>query len=112
MHESAPIKLRDILIVARSLIADKAQWCQGVMACDADCGEVDSKSSRAVRWCAVGALEHVTGRSFDSLLVKRVLIQAAFRLYRSSPVRVNDCMGHDAVLAVYDAAIAGLGEAG
>ena len=63
----------------------------------------------------VGALEHATGKSFysfDSLLAERVLIQAAFKLYRSSPVRVNDYLGHAAVLAVYDAAIAGLGEAG
>ena len=45
-----------VLIAARALIAKPEAWCKGVSARSLDGGSVATLSTKAVAWCAIGAL--------------------------------------------------------
>ena len=103
-----------LLKAARARIADPARWTQYTPARRLSwAGEVgpacEPFDPRAVSWCAVGALM-VERRAAG--LSHAVLGRAYRRLTGPTDERgpapieyVNDCLGHDAVLEAFDAAI-------
>ena len=95
---------------ARALIADPARWCQYEGARGRSGRGVDLLGRSAVAWCALGALERVCWRLGVGLIgprerLDRAAKHVAKREYGSSPALVNDRLGHDAVLRMYDLAI-------
>lgn len=108
---SEQLSTLDVLKAARELIADPARWQQGWFAADADGIGCRGNSEGAVSFCALGAIEHITGGNvwIDDFTTpaEAALLDAAERLYpdMSDPAAVNDELGHEAVLRVYDEAI-------
>ncbi len=94
-----------ILRAARARIADELHWTPWNLARDETGRAVSPKSPRAVCWCAFGALG-AEGSNLDSIEAQ-ALRKAAAKLFKTeSAGYVNDVLGHAAVLAMYDAAIA------
>ena len=102
---------KELLCRARGLIADPKHWCRGAFARD-DCGvELPPGTDESKCWCAVGALAHageVCGKP------GALVVQAAIDLLHAAGVAmgqryaydVNDNLGHESVLRMYDLAIA------
>jgi hypothetical protein len=97
----------ELLRQARALIEDKRRWTYGVYARDRYSRHVWPDSEHAVRWCALGALRRVErawSLPFNACI--RALDKACLELYADCSVEdVNDKLGHDAVLAMYNHAI-------
>lgn len=107
----------DLLRRARRRITDPARWCQRTYAADAQGYGRRASDRTATRWCAVGALQA------ESYHAAGLVVREAHRRLNGAaelpeapnaegvPIRyqrvewVNDHLGHDAVLEVYDAAI-------
>ena len=99
----------DILRAARARIADPKNWTQNTFAKDADGVELTSydlsgDEYSAVCWCAYGAIYAESSEPFSD--AGHFLRRAARELFNSTVIRVNDYFGHDAVMRLYDAAIA------
>jgi hypothetical protein len=106
----------ETLKAARQLISDPAKWTQRFKALDEFALPVDPKSERAICFCALGAMQNVTGLS----RYHRPVFDAAEVLNRKLPLYVtlsddeadftdyNDTHTHAEVLALFDAAIAEL----
>jgi hypothetical protein len=96
----------DVLKAARALISDPARWTQNVMARDADGGQYTfGCAPQTVSWCALGALQHITGKASTN--------GALDALDTQLPIYItidyfNDTHTHAEVLALFDAAIARL----
>lgn len=95
-------RVSKVLKVARGFI--EKGWCKFELAVDANGIPVDSKSKRAERWCAVGALQAATKNyteAWDAL---------ALALPARGPDSVidfnNRARGKRQVLALFDRAIA------
>lgn len=91
------------------LLKNEAQWCTGVMALDRRGNEIKPTSLRAVCWDAIGAICNVTGCDFtksnphnfnEASAALAAAHSTANLLHKKSLERVNDTMGHDAVLEV------------
>lgn len=101
----------EILRAAKQLIVDEHNWIKGEYARDADGRCVPTHHIRACKFCAVGALSHVSGLSVKNVESAKdfmpgvFLNQAASEELQAPPHIVNDCRGHNAVLAMYDRAI-------
>lgn len=93
----------ELLKAARAKIADPANWTTEVLAKDTKGEQVDFSHPSACQWCGLGALFAVDGLYTGSAAD---LYHAAQVLYKKSPASVNDQLGHSAVLAIYDYAIA------
>jgi hypothetical protein len=112
---------KDTLIKARALLADPARWTQHALALARDAaGEshppnhprsssmfwawegIEGNDPAACSWCAIGALQHVTRASIKPF---NLLTDAAETIYDLCITDVNDKLGHDAVLEIYDHAI-------
>jgi hypothetical protein len=96
----------DILRAARARIEDPKNWTTGFFAKDAGGRFVASRDECAVCWCALGALiaeaDYVEERHSA-----RFLFDASKSLFGEEDATVvNDDLGHEAVLKLYDAAIA------
>ncbi len=97
----------ETLKAARDLISDPAKWTQGELARDADGEQVPPLDDNATCWCSIGAMRKVCGP-------KANFYDGAFRrLYFKVPSKgavseFNDTHTHAEVLALFDAAIAGL----
>ncbi len=106
----------ETLVRARALIADVANWTRGALGRDNNGEAVEGDDSAAVCFCAFGAIDAVCLTQEESERAGLALEKAAVDLYpeasreltgdRSPVVYVNDGLGHDAALAVYDHAIA------
>jgi hypothetical protein len=105
----------EVLIKARERITDRRRWQRHALASEGPntgrlvCAPGDP---RAVRWCAVGALEAelTTARPGPKggrfTLNEPLYAHAMSRLQQVGDVmRTNDRLGHAAVLALFDAAI-------
>jgi hypothetical protein len=108
---------KNTLIKARALIADPARWTQNALARDAH-GDSHPQAHpqsnniswdglrgddpQACSWCAIGAVQHVEPSSLKAL---KLLDEAAETRYGLSTANVNDVLGHEAVLEIYDHAI-------
>lgn len=103
------MNLREALIAARAVIEDPKHWTTEVAARDAGGEHVGSRSKDAVCWCAYGAGVKVAG--YGGLLARVVSAldtearACGFDGYMAI-TEVNDKMGHAAVLACFDRAIA------
>ena len=108
-------RVTQVLIRARQRITDKRRWMRYGLASEGPnckrlvCAPGDP---RAVRWCAVGALEAElstarTGPKGWQFTLDQALYEAALvRLSEAGDVMgTNDRRGHAAVLALFDAAI-------
>lgn len=98
----------EILKAARAKIADPRHWVQNISAVDADGLEVDASSKSACAWCAIGALES-EGCRLDELQLLGDIADKHFGVMGAWTV--NDSIGHEAVMRLYDLAIAAV-EAG
>ena len=99
------------LIAARDLIADPARWTTGMSARN-ERGSLAYSDLTAVCWCAAGALSFVNAKqsTFDRMedVCKRMRMNAGLRTscYAGEVATVNDQLGHTAILAAFDEAIA------
>lgn len=102
MTPSTADKLRE----ARALIEDPERWTTGAFARNVKGDPVDHRGQAAVAWCARGIAYRV-GLSPNSSLSGYgygYLSRASHEIGQGLTA-VNDCLGHDAVLKVYDRAI-------
>lgn len=95
----------EVLIAARSLIADKSRWCVGSNARSLKGDSlIDVWDPQAATWCAVGALMKVApSGDFEEALF--FLRSVAIKYFNSSPSGVNDFRGHSEVMRMYDKVI-------
>lgn len=103
---------REILIAARALIADPARWCRGAFGQDdEDCIlSIEELLGRgACKWCALGAVYHVAGYRIE-VGVAELNLASRYLFNKKDATLVNDELGHDAVLRVYDFVIRGMEE--
>lgn len=106
------MKIKEVLIAGRKLIEDPARWTQGHLARDAE-GNKTAMINAGVRWCAAGAVCRVDNQFLDINACTNAwsaLNEAARKLHKRPVVWVNDELGHEAVLKVYDLAIANCGD--
>ncbi|MEM7223746.1 MAG: hypothetical protein AAF495_12245 [Pseudomonadota bacterium] len=94
-----------ILVQARNLISDKTRWCRCALAQDEAERGVNPSDATARKWCAVGALEHCSPTVGLYKAAYDLLLKAAGSLYHRRLDFVNDELGHEAVLEVYNRAI-------
>jgi hypothetical protein len=94
----------EVLEGARNLIANPDHWVQGAYATDQHGNSVLSHG--AVRFCAVGALKRAAANVWAPTGVTWEARLMLDRVAADGPEFVNDYQGHEAVLAMYDRAIA------
>jgi hypothetical protein len=103
--------LRDLLTRARDLIANEEHFTQGTYARGSSGRAVDIRSRYAVRRCAMGAVYCSGSRSGQNqaslnFAARDALISAGIILYGFPTIeRINDRLGHAAVLRCFDLAI-------
>lgn len=113
------VKASEILARAKSLIRSKKSWIQGTSARSESGGHVDWNNplseNAACEWCATGAVYQAGidagvadeggkySAEFNS--ASSLLDQVAVDIYGYTAVSVNDTLGHDEVLTIFDAAI-------
>lgn len=93
----------DILKRARALIEEPEHWCQGSTALDFELHPVLPTGPTACRWCLYGALCNVGGGTYPNA-VADLLTRTTRTKYWAT--QFNDKVGHLAVLAALDRAIA------
>lgn len=97
----------EVLIAARKVIEKPENWTQGTMVRDIYGEAIFIHSSRAVCFCAMGALHKVIGDTSDEWL--NVVDDAAATLASAARVDTvagfNDIHTHAEVLALFDKAI-------
>lgn len=94
------MKISETLQQARDLITKPENWIQEYYARDKNNEVVDAKDLKAVKWCAIGAL--------DCCIVRQSAHRAFAYLADSMDCPVNqfnDRSTHAAVLAAFDKAI-------
>lgn len=98
----------DVLRAARERISDPERWATGYFAFDAAGTPVEANAPAACRWCAVGAVLAETNQPYGyGGYQPPVAVSARRFLDQAGPVlSVNDEAGHQAVLELYDRAIA------
>jgi hypothetical protein len=89
-----------VLMEARALIENPTRWTQGELARDEQGRPVNCLSSRAVRWCAAGAIYRVAGGS-DAVNKAFGLLA---KVCQDIP-QVNDTQGLKVVLEIFERAI-------
>jgi hypothetical protein len=107
------VDTKQILIEARELISDKVRWTTEIYASDTNAPGTYGRKHQygnepgAVCWCAFGAVQKVTGSDSNMRLVNTelVLTRAADELFKDTVTQVNDRLGHEAVMQMYDRAI-------
>jgi len=101
------MKTSELLRAAQELIRDKSKWTRGAYGRDAAGESVDDVDSitAAESFCALGAVHFVSGDEVDEGPWFEALRRAAIIAGESSVVSVNDVLGHDAVMKMFDRAI-------
>lgn len=90
----------EILTQARELLSNKARWTQGVYARNEEGKEVMSVDKDALCWCAIGAIKKASKLTWIGNEATNYL----FRV-RTDPVKVNDVLGYEATMEMFDDAI-------
>ncbi len=103
--------VRDVIVRAREIIADKKHWCRGIWAKDVAGNQVSVYSAEAHSFCAIGAISRASIELGESLGVGDLIRDATHELNKPSQTsfhisHVNDNKGHAAVLALFDRWIA------
>lgn len=93
----------EMLVKARALISDKSKWTQVYCARDKS-GVPCNIGQNAVSWCAIGALAEITIDRCEVTALLR-LSRASYLLFNKPLINVNDELGHEAIMDVYDWAI-------
>lgn len=109
----AVINVKENLVAARAKIADSKNWIRGTPARDALGWPVSSDSKSACKYCGVGALLAVSPLNNKDLFKNSyaALVASSDALYSERNVaKVNDALGHEAILWVYDRAISNASE--
>ena len=102
---------KQVLINARTLIADPAHWTTGTLACTATGHQVQWHDRSATKWCAMGAIYRaaydLVGDPKEATRIGNVVAQRVCpsRWLRAGLPAINDARGHAAVLAVFDKAL-------
>lgn len=103
----------EILRAAKERISDPSKWCRVFHARDASNNGADPTSDKACRWCARGALLAECGINSSATAneaERRLYVPADELLRRAAGpqpvINLNDGGQHDAVMALYDKAIA------
>lgn len=94
-----------LLKLAKTKIADRAHWCKGALAKNADDNSCGYRNPDAIKFCALGALASVSDGSSQRLKECHLLSCAAQKLFGTYLTVVNNTRGHEAVMKVYDLAI-------
>jgi len=107
MSKSALTVLRE----ARELISDPKRWTRAELARDATQHGVRANSVGATCWCALGAVLKVTDTKLAYQVwdfpATKVLMRAAKSEFGPYDIpAVNDLLGHEATIRMFDAAIA------
>lgn len=116
------MNVKQILIDARALIAEKHQWTQHALARDTYGNHTGALESAALCWCASGAVIKAAGRAaqFDYVAWNDIMagigdanIALRANMNCERPIDLmtfNDTHSHASVLALFDEGIASLGE--
>lgn len=106
---------KEVLTAARALIANEANFAQRHYARDANGNSASWSDAHAVGFCAVGACHKVTNRyDVDSFIAdltaaaQKVLIERDYppaSAFWPPVIIVNDLLGHEATLRMFDLAI-------
>ena len=99
--------MKEILTKARDRVKDPEHWCQGTYALTKDGLDANPTEDRADRFCAIGALLRANDKSENYIKAELALRHAASKLFSKGPTSVNDQLGHEAVVAMFDEAING-----
>lgn len=94
-----------VLTQARSLISDPAKFATGALARDCDGNPVEPGSDNACRWCAMGAVYKFVIYTDSNSAPLTQVCTTSFILFGTSPMTVNDCLGHSTVIDLFDHAI-------
>ncbi len=113
MDTTEQLSAVEVLTRAKALIANKANWTTQKFARDENNFEIESTDKHACKFCALGALNRITRARDDdidldkaSTIAHEYLYEASNRVASYSITYVNDNIGHEAVMRVYDFAIA------
>lgn len=96
----------DLLKRARAKIEDKENWCQRAYARNKSGFCVAPWQSNACTFCAYGAIYSFREFNYDVRALAEDRLVCAVPPGEVSPATVNDVLGHQAVLDMYDKAIA------
>ena len=102
---------KQVLINARALIADPAQWTRGTLACTANGRTVEWHAQSATKWCAMGAIYRaaydLVGDPKEAMRIGNKVAKSIRpnRWIRGGLPVINDVRGHAAMLAVFDKAL-------
>jgi len=97
--------ISQLLKEAKSLIEDPQHWNEEYFARNSKGQDCRSRDPEAVAWCAWGAINKVTD-SHNNDAAANFLYRSAFDLFKKKEIwEVNDCIGHTAVMQMYDRAI-------
>lgn len=112
----------DVLAKAKELLADPSKWTRKALARTANGHEVPPSSEFACRFCALGAIAHITGEDNDRDGASDAYVRAEMALYEAcrrmgvqisngystytahSPVEVNDRGTHKDVIEMFERA--------
>lgn len=101
------LTIKEVLIQARKKIEDPKNWCQVYAALNRAGIPVAPEEPTACHFCAYGAISSVAG--LKNIKLKRetvsILRNAAQSVFKVGIITVNDGMGHEAILKVFDKAI-------
>src|SRR5947207_3025445 len=99
---------KQVLIDARTLIADRTRWTMGSLARDVDDCEVGWSDDKAVKWCAIGAIYLAANNLVGDRRLATEIGDEVVKLVRGqwwlpvSIATVNDFRGHVTVLQAFD----------
>lgn len=99
---------KQVLINARTLIADPAHWTSDTLARTVDGHHVDWYDHSATKWCAMGAIYRaaydLVGDPKEAERIGNEVAKSVrpTRWLRGALPAINDARGHTAVLAVFD----------
>lgn len=95
------------LMKAYRRIRSKETWCSGHFALAKNGMPAEPKGQGAVQWCAVGALEScdVPAEIRDAVYREAQFKAPHYGSGRDQMMRINDRIGHSAVVEVFEAAI-------
>jgi hypothetical protein len=97
-------QIAELLVQAKNKIADRSRWTTRYLARDKAGVPVCSNSPLATSWCAYGAVLLSSDAALETLACA-ALKEAAINLFGRLPIHVNDILGHEAVMQMYDHAI-------
>lgn len=107
------MQVKEALAKARDLIKDPNRWTRNMYARDRTGNYASPNSPDAICWCAIGAVHHVFGTrpqtqsemTDEQMKAFTALVNTATLMHDTLPDRVNDRLGHAAVLELFDRAI-------